>query len=297
VRNHQRNEIKVGITVLAGLIVVLVGFSLLKEWTLTSKTYTLKMRFETSAGLQSGDQVTVNGVKAGKVEAVAMDGHEVLVDANIDAGFRLASDARPVIQMLELMGGKKIEIKQGVSATEFNTAEVMYGTVDPDIAGALSMVGELRGTVNSLTSKADTLLDNLNGITGDKALLASVRETMTNLAALSRDMKTLVEDNRRTGQDMLRTAARVSRRLDTLLTDLPPRLNRELQQADRLLTGADTLVNDLRSVVSDIRTSRGLMNTMISDTTMPGKMDAMLRKLDSLASVIIDGQLRIKLRL
>jgi ABC-type transporter Mla subunit MlaD len=91
VRNHQRNEIKVGITVLAGLIVVLLGFSLLKEWTLTSKTYALKMRFETSAGLQSGDQVTVNGVKAGKVETVGIDGHTVLVHANIETGFRRRS--------------------------------------------------------------------------------------------------------------------------------------------------------------------------------------------------------------
>ena len=74
-----RTEIRVGVTVILGIAVLLFGFSWFKEWTMTGGFYTLKMRFDNSSGLQNGDPVMINGVRAGKVTLVKVESNTVLV--------------------------------------------------------------------------------------------------------------------------------------------------------------------------------------------------------------------------
>jgi phospholipid/cholesterol/gamma-HCH transport system substrate-binding protein len=297
VQEYRRNEIKVGLTMVVGLAVLLFGFSYFKEWAMSSDTRLLMIRFPTSAGLQAGDQVTINGVKAGKVSAVEVERNSVLVRAELRAEFALASDAVATIQMLELMGGKKIEIRQGASETPFELSHIMIGRVDPDIAGAFAMVGQLEDNVRALTEKANTLLDNVNTIAGDSVMVAALKETVSSLRVLTRDMRVLVTDNRANIQDVAATVVRLTHRTDTLLTELRPLVTTDLKKADALLTGADTLLTDVRGVVSDIRNSKGMFHRLLADTTLNQRFDVLLSRLDSVTAIILDGQLRIKLRL
>jgi ABC-type transporter Mla subunit MlaD len=296
-QEYRRNEIKVGLTVIVGLLVLLFGFSQFKDWALNSKQHELLMRFPTSAGLQAGDVVTINGVKAGKVVAVDIERNNVLVKAELRDEFSVASDAVATIQMLELMGGKKIEIRQGVSPTPLAAGAIMEGKVDPDIAGAFAMVGELEHNVRALTEKAIALLDNVNAIAGDSVMVAAIKQTVAGLRVLTADMRTLVADNRSDLRDITRTVTTLTHRTDTMLSELRPLVTTDLRKADKLLGGADTLLTDIRAVVAEFRDSRGMVHKLMTDTTLNRRFDALLTKLDSVTSIIVDGQLRIKIRL
>jgi phospholipid/cholesterol/gamma-HCH transport system substrate-binding protein len=296
-QEYRRNEIRVGLTVVIGLLVLLFGFAFFKDWALSSDNRSLLIRFPTSAGLQSGDQVSVNGVKAGRVEAVMVERNGVLVRAKLGEEFALASDAGATIQMLELMGGKKIEIRQGISPEEFDYSHVMQGTVDPDIAGAFAMVGELESSVRSLTQKANKLLDNVNALAGDSVMVAAIKETVGSLRVLTRDMRTLVTDNKANAQDISRTLVSLTHRADTMIAELQPLLAKDLRHTESLLGGADTLLTDVRSIVTDIKTGRGLFQKIITDTTLTGRFDELLARVDTLTAIIIGGQMRIKIRL
>ena len=296
-QEYRRNEIKVGLTVIFGLIALLFGFSQFKEWTLTADTRPLLIRFPSSAGLQAGDQVSVNGVKAGRVASVTVERNSVLVQVDLMTEFVVASDATATIQMLELMGGKKIEIRQGMSPEPFDPARVMAGKVDADIAGAFSMVGDLESSVRTLTSKANSLLDNENAIAGDSIMVAALRETVSSLRVLAGDMRILVTDNKADIGEIARTLAALTRRTDTMITELHPLVTSDLKRADAVLAGADTLLSDIRSVVSDIRDSRGLFHKLITDTTLNTRVDELIGRIDSVTAIIIDGQMRIKIRL
>ncbi|MBL0175878.1 MAG: MCE family protein [Ignavibacteria bacterium] len=173
-----RTEIRVGVTVIAGILVLLFGFSWFKEWTISGGFYTLKMRFENSSGLQPGDPVMVNGVRAGKVSLVKVDKNTVLVKAEIDEQYQLTEDAVPTIQMLELMAGKKVEIRQGASARMHDITTELRGGVDPDISGAFGALGALRAKVEQMAEKTNLLLDNTNGMLGDKEFTGAIKETV-----------------------------------------------------------------------------------------------------------------------
>jgi phospholipid/cholesterol/gamma-HCH transport system substrate-binding protein len=297
VRNQRRNEILVGLTVLAGIAILLAGFSYFREWNAERDTYALRMRFPSSGGLAEGDQVSVNGVRAGKVTAVAMDRNAVVVTAAIANGFIISADARPVIQMLELMGGKKIEILQGTDPAPWDAAKEMQGTVDPDIAGALAMVGELKGDIPAMVAKANRLLDNANAVAGDTALVGALKETVLTLQALARDMRRMVAANESDARAIVRTVTALTRRADSLLAVLPPRVERSLDRADRALTGADSLIAETRGLLDELRNGRGLVPRLLSDTTLARSVDRLILKVDTLADVVNGGQLRIKLRL
>lgn len=296
-KEEQRNEIKVGLTVIAGLLVLLFGFSVFKNWSIGKDQYELRMHFPQSSGLQRGDQVSVNGVRCGEVADVRLENGGVLVTALIESDVVVHQDAVPVIQMLELMGGKKIDIRQSSSGAPADAGFVLRGRVDPDIAGALGVLGQAEGDITSITAQTDSLLRSLNAVVGDEALISSVKETVANLHAITGDLRGYVSRNDDKLDRITGNLLRLTDRADTLLADLQPRIGTGIDKAETVLGNADSLVTDVRSLLAEIRESRGLLHTALHDTTLVRRMDAMLVKLDSLSSIIINGEFRTRVSL
>ena len=290
VNDQQKNEIKVGVTVLIGLAVLLFGFATFKNWSVGAEEYLLRMHFPASAGLEVGDQVTVNGVRAGKIESVTLQDGGVEVHARISSGIVIKRDARAVIQMLELMGGKKIEIRQGSAGADLDAGALLSGTVDPDIAGALGLLGEMQGNVRDIGTQADSLLRGINAVVGDREFITALKQSIANLHAVSADLRGYVARNNRNLDALTVNAVALTERVDTLLAELHPALRGSLAGADRVLGGADSLIGEVRGLVGEIRDSRGLLHTALHDTTFVRRLDAMLVKLDTLSSIIINGE-------
>jgi phospholipid/cholesterol/gamma-HCH transport system substrate-binding protein len=297
VKEEQRNEIKVGLTVIAGLLVLLFGFSVFKNWSIGKEQFELRMHFPQSSGLQRGDQVSVNGVRCGEVADVRLENGGVLVTALIESDVVVHQDAVPVIQMLELMGGKKIDIRQTSDGIPVDAGLVLRGRVDPDIAGALGVLGQAEGNITSITAQADSLLRSLNAVAGDKALISSVKETVANLHAITGDLRGYISRNDDKLDRITGNLLRLTDRADTLMADLQPRIGTGIDKAETVLGNADSLVTDVRTLLAEIRDSRGLLHTALHDTTLVRRMDAMLVKLDSLSSIIINGEFRTSISL
>jgi phospholipid/cholesterol/gamma-HCH transport system substrate-binding protein len=297
VKDERKNEIKVGLTVVAGLLILLFGFSIFKNWTFGKAQYEIHMHFASSSGLQAGDQVTVNGVRAGTVTSVTLRNGGVLVTAMIDQNVDVYRDGRPVIQMLELMGGKKIDIMQSAAGDLVDSGFIMQGRVDPDIAGALGALGDMQGSIQSIGTQADTLLRNANSVLGDQQFIAALKEAVLNLQAVSGELRGYVSRNSGNLDRLTVNLTALSTRADTMLEQLQPRLLTTLDKTDRLLGSADTLAGDIRSLLADVRDSRGLLHTAVFDTTLAQRFDAMLLKLDSISSIIINKEFTTKISL
>jgi phospholipid/cholesterol/gamma-HCH transport system substrate-binding protein len=293
-KEQQKFEIKVGLTVLAGLIILLVGFYSFRNWSLGGGTELLEMRFPASAGLQKGDVVTVNGVSCGRVESVELLADGVRVRARMDEGVRVSTDARPVIQMLELMGGKKVEIAQGVSDRYAGPDDVLIGRVDPDISGALGMFGGVQGDVRDIAHNANVFLRNANTLTGDTVFIRALKDAAVNLRDVSADTRQLLAANRDDISRLLGRMSTLAVRVDTLLMELRPDARAALGDTRRVLARADTLLADLHDIAADLRNGRGLLNTAIHDTSLVTRLDRMLQRVDTLTAILINGELHIR---
>lgn len=289
-------EIRVGLTVIVGLLILLFGFAYFKGWTLTDSLQHITIRFPTSAGLQKGDQVSINGVKSGKVESVMLNGAAVDVKVALQNDAVLWTDARATIQMLELMGGKQVAIMRGNSGFPYDASHVMTGSVDPDIAGALEMIGELGTTARGIPGKVDTLLDNANALIGDKQMAASLREAVENFRAVSSDLRGLLADNKANVRLITSDMVNLTRRLDTVLAMVQPFVRDLPGTTTRLAGKADTLLSDVQELVRDVRDSRGMVHKLLHDATLNSRLDVLLQRLDSLTSLLVDGDLRVRVK-
>ena len=73
-RNPRAAEIKVGVTVLMGLLVFIWVLGWAKNFTFTSSDNLVKVRFIKVSGLEIGNNVTVNGVRKGHVKDFFIQG-------------------------------------------------------------------------------------------------------------------------------------------------------------------------------------------------------------------------------
>jgi|GEM_PF-6139877 len=71
-KNQRSTEIKVGITVLIGLILFIYVLSWTKNFSFTSSDQIIKVMFDNVSGLETGNNVTVNGVKEGFVKDITV---------------------------------------------------------------------------------------------------------------------------------------------------------------------------------------------------------------------------------
>lgn len=296
-KEKQKNEIKVGLTVLIGLIILLTGFYLVKEWSVSGSDYPLTIRFETSAGLQRGDIVTVNGVKSGKVESINVDGNTVLVRAMLNNAISLTSDADASIQMLELMSGKKIEIKQGLSKEKFDRNKILIGRVDPDIAGALAIVGQVKGDIVPLSSNANQLLVNLNKLLGDPDLQSSVKETFSNLNKTMIELREMVAENRANTKRITENLSRLTSELDTIASQSKPQLKKTFDNANSALAQTDTLFLEVRSLLHDVRSGNGMLHQALYDSTFTSKIDTIMIRINQVLDVLLDKGMKVRVRL
>ena len=69
-KDQRKTEIKVGITVLLGLIIFLWVLGWAKNWTVNSQRKEIIVEFSSVAGLEVGDPVTINGVRKGYDTAI-----------------------------------------------------------------------------------------------------------------------------------------------------------------------------------------------------------------------------------
>src|ERR1019366_7174141 len=130
--NEERTDIKVGLTVIAGIAVLLFGIGWAKGWSTSSKEIKYRAVFANSGGLEKGDPVTISGVTRGIVQNIELRQSDVLVTMAMSEHLDLRSDATASISMLELMSGKKVELHSGMSSQSLASNAIIPGVFAGD---------------------------------------------------------------------------------------------------------------------------------------------------------------------
>jgi len=195
-KNQRRTEIRVGITVLVGIIVFLWILGWAKNFSLTPTDNTVKVQFTNTAGLEVGDPVTVNGVRKGFVEDIATKGVNVVVKMKISNDIALKEDAAFAVSMLDLMGGKKVEVNPGLSNNLLDYNQVQTGTFYADVPYVMSMVGSFQKDISSTILDLKITLTSLNNYLGDKKLNNDIKSSMSNLSEVTKKLNILIDENR-----------------------------------------------------------------------------------------------------
>ena len=161
-KDQRKTEIRVGITVIVGLILFLWILGWAKNFSFVSNEKEITVVFKNVAGLEIGDNVTVNGVRKGYVKGMQIKNNQVFVLLSLDKDVNLSKDASFAVAMLDLMGGKRIEIQPGNSTEPFDYNTVHKGKFFADIPYVMSMVGNMQEDIAGSLKDIKVTLKSLN---------------------------------------------------------------------------------------------------------------------------------------
>ena len=286
----RSTEIRVGIVSILSIALLIGGIMLGKGISFNPSNKQIKIRSVSSGGAEPGSPVVINGVKRGQVTSVVNEDGTVLISAELDDVSDLHGDASARITILEITGGKKIELTPGSSAEAFNISKEIPATVSADIGGLVATLGDVSGNAVSIVKRLDSLTGTLTDMTRDGQLVADVKTISSEGALFVKDLRSWFAANKDPlGQSIrdLRSIAsqlrasidknepKVSRlvdRLDATLTSIDGTLGR----ADKALVNADSLIRRIDSVLIEVKSNKGLLNNMIYDEKFADRFDSTL---------------------
>ncbi len=147
------NEIKIGIFAITGLILLVVGWAFLREFSIQQQGY-FTVVFDDVGGLTKGSFVRINGLRIGRVDSLTLDTKEnkVLVQARIQLPkVTVPNDSKFFIRTSGYVGDKYLDIILGMSKTVLKDGEVTVGEPTIDAFQSLEKISQI---LNQLDSKA-----------------------------------------------------------------------------------------------------------------------------------------------
>ena len=290
----RSTEIKVGVIKLIATVLLVGGIILGEELSITPRGPEISVRLQHSGGLQSGSPVLINGVERGKVTGVIPDNGSVLATVEVDRVDDLHDDAYARVTMLEITGGKKVEIFPGRGSGPFDPSQEMRGETASDISDLVTQVGDVSFDLVRLLRRIDTItaaitevlkdstfVQNLSSIASDGAILMSdariwFQANRSDLSTTVRDARAAIADLRRVVNENEPALTSSLKKLDARLTEMEGTLNK----ADIALEDIDTLVVNANGIVNDIRTNDGFAHAALYDTNFRRRIDTAIMRLN-----------------
>ncbi|HRP02012.1 MAG TPA: MlaD family protein [Candidatus Kapabacteria bacterium] len=308
---NNNKEFKVGIVFFLGFIILFGGIMIGKGFKFSSEDDLLKIRFPNSGGLQPGEPVVVNGVKRGTVVSVKNDNSSVLVLVQLDSYKDIKSDASAKITILEVTGGKKLEINPGISSNIFALNNELPGTTPPDLAELVAVLGSVSGELISLVKNLDTIVGGATDLFADGTLVTDLKQTVSNTVVLTNSINDLVAKNKGNIQSSLNDLAIITKDIKEFIKLNKTNLNNIVNNADTALVSVKTLMTKLEATVNkadnlianadglivDIKTKDGLVKKLIYDEKFANSLDSTFNSLIDLVNMIKEHGVNVNVRL
>ncbi|MHC1736848.1 MAG: MlaD family protein [Ignavibacteriaceae bacterium] len=287
-KNQKKTELKVGITIFFAILVLFLIIAWAKNISISATRTYIDIKFDNASGLEVGDNVTVNGVRKGNVEGIKVSGQNVIVTIAIESETELREDAKFYIGMLDLMGGKKVEINPGSSVKELNYSQLQSGTYLMDISGAMASMGSLTEDLPKLISKVNETLDGLSRIINDEELRTNLTRSLNNLSVISEDLKILIKANDQKLEDLLTNTNNLIENSNEFIEKNSGNIENSLGQIQSLLAKADTLITGVTKILDETKSGENNIGKLLYDKELFNEIEATAKTLNELTKVLND---------
>ncbi len=287
-KENRKTNIKVGITVLLAIVIFIWIFGWAKRITIAGDYNVIKMKFNSVSGLEIGDHITINGVKLGKVHDIKIDGNHVIVEGYIPKNIIIKRDAKATVEMMDLMGGKKIEIHPGESDELFDFNNILEGKLSTDVPGALAMVGNVEQDLKSIILDTRTLLEKINSNLSDEEFVLSLKNSAKNLEAITENLNSFIQKNNSKLERTIENVSNLTEKTENFLDKNSDSLTTTLYESKQLVTNLNKLVITLDTLITQTETSKNNLGKILYDDELFLKLKQSIVRLDSVSNLLLE---------
>jgi len=276
-KNERKSEIKVGLTTFTALIVFLIILGWTKDFDFIDDKIKILVEFENVAGLGVGDAVMIKGVKRGKVSEIEITDSRVITHLSMNKEAVLWDDATFSIMMLDLMGGKKIEINPG-SMGEFIPEKVYQGKFLGDISTAMAMLSSVQNDLIGMTKELRITLEKTNEILTDNDFKENLRGSVANLKDITSRLNLFMVKNENSLSSLITNSNTLITSADDLITNNESKLKGFIERSEELISNSNELVLKLNLFIQKVENKENNLGKMVYDPELLNDFtEAMLR--------------------
>lgn len=292
------NESKVGILSAVAIVLLVLGYNILKGRSLFSNKKTIYAVYGQVNGLAPSNAVMVNGLTVGNVlslEVMDRQAGRILVTLQISKDIEIPKNSVARISS-DLLGTRKVEIDFGNTTETLKNKDTIYAAVDGSITDALKeqlspLVKKLEVTLGAV----DTLLITVNSVFDTttkhniRTAVAGLNGTMQNLSRATHSINGMLAENGKIGGTFSNFEA-VSANLKNNNEKISNILGNFDKASGTLANGElDTALAQLRStvsrlndVVTKVNSSDGSLGLLMNDKKVYNNLQTSLGSLNKL---------------
>ncbi|AFN75788.1 organic solvents resistance ABC transporter periplasmic protein [Melioribacter roseus P3M-2] len=285
-RDERKTEIKVGITVFLALIVFLWILGWAKNITFNSDKTELKIKFDNVAGLEIGDPVTVNGVRSGYVDDIRTENDYVVAVLKIDKETSLRRDATFQIMMLDLMGGKKVEIYPGNSDKPLDPNQIYEGLFLGDISTTMALLGNLQSDLISLVKEVNVTLAKLNNTVLDDSFTDKMKGLVSNLNHAAVNLNSFVARNDSNFSRLISNSIEITDNVNALVSENRDSVKVFINSANSTLYESKKLLSELNALLDETKRSENNLGRLLYDDKFMNDLKDTMTKLNKLVEIL-----------
>lgn len=287
-KDQRKSEIKVGILVLLGIIIILWVFGWAKNITVNSQRKEITVEFNSVAGLEIGDPVAINGVRKGYVDNIRIEKNKVHVVVNIGSEIILKEDAKFQIMMLDLMGGKKVEIDPGYSLKELEYNLLQQGRFVGDIASAMAVFSSVETDLVDVIKEIKVTLSNLNKTLTDQNFNEDLRSSLFNLTQLTENLNKLIIENRNGINQLLNSGIELSQSVNNFFETNKDSISSTITSLKQTLDHSKEMIIKVNDLIERTNLGQNNIGKLINDPEIVTDLKSTLNQLRDLTKLLLD---------
>jgi phospholipid/cholesterol/gamma-HCH transport system substrate-binding protein len=275
-------EVIIGLIIIFALAILFIGIDFLKGVNVFKASNYYYVTYTDVNGLAVSAPVTVNGFKVGQVRDISYEydnpGH-IKVEISLDQQLQIPENTEAILST-DLLGTASIALQLGTSKTMHKVGDELDGKIPVGMMDAVSK--DVLPAFTQIAGKIDTLLTNLNTLTGDPALLASVQrldqitadlaQTTTSLNSMMRSLAPATNDIRKMTGNFANASDNINQ-LTGNLNNLP---------LDSLMNTLEATTQNLKALTEQLNDKNSSLGLLMNDPALYNNLNATVTSLDSL---------------
>ncbi len=275
-------EVIIGLIIIFALAILFIGIDFLKGVNVFKASNYYYVTYTDVNGLAVSAPVTVNGFTVGQVRDISYEydnpGH-IKVEISLDQQLQIPENTEAILST-DLLGTASIALQLGNSKTMHKVGDELDGKIPVGMMDAVSK--DVLPAFTQIAGKIDTLLTNLNTLTGDPALLASVQrldqitadlaQTTTSLNSMMRSLAPATNDIRKMTGNFANASDNINQ-LTGNLNNLP---------LDSLMNTLEATTQNLKALTEQLNDKNSSLGLLMNDPALYNNLNATVTSLDSL---------------
>ena len=277
----MKKEVKIALVAIAGIVIMYFGMNFLKGMSVFADKNIYYATFEDINGLSASNPIFTNGYQVGVVKDILFDyggnNHIVVRFCLNNDKMRLPKGTTATVAS-DFMGNVKMDLNIPESGENglYNIGDTIQGEV---YAGLMARAATIVPQVEQMMPKIDSIITNLNALTGDPALANSLHNTEAITASLTtttRQLNTLVNSLNQQIPGLMTKADSVLGNTQKLTRNLAKvDIDATMQRVDQTLAN----VQDITEKLNDPSGTAGLI---LNDPSLYNRLNGTLRSAQEL---------------